>query len=64
MTELERLDRDLRKAVRLLRDARFCIIEEINAAGADEVKQSPTLQRHERVADAVEKFVGKFDLEI
>lgn len=64
MTELEKLDRDFRKALRLLRTARFCIVEEVNAAGPEEVKQNPKLKRHDRVCDEIGKFVDKFDLEI
>lgn len=64
MTELERLDRDFRKALRLLRAARLCLVEELNAAGADEVKQNPTLARHDKIVDEVGRFVDKFDLEI
>lgn len=47
------------KAIRLLKDAKWTIGEELEAAGPDEVKQHVTLRAHSRVYDKIAAFLDQ-----
>jgi pyruvate formate-lyase activating enzyme-like uncharacterized protein len=58
ISKLTQCRRDLRKAVKLLREAKGAIDDELNSAGIDEVRQHPILRAHDRISDRIEKFLN------
>lgn len=46
-----------KKALKLLKLANGVINEQLNAAGAGEVKQHPTLRRYDRLSNLISKFL-------
>lgn len=58
-TEEARCRAKLKKAIKLLRDAKGAINDQLYAAGPDEVKQHPILRSHDRLTTKIEKFLGE-----
>lgn len=49
------------QAMRLLRDARGVINEELSANGPEEIASNPILMGHEEVVDKIDAFLKRHD---
>lgn len=49
----------LKQALKLLREAKGAIDDELNASGQDEVNGNPILKGHDRTSDKIERFLLK-----
>ena len=58
-SEAAKCRRALQQALKLLREAKGAIDDELNAAGIDEVKEHPILTAHDKTSNKIEKFLLK-----
>lgn len=58
-SEEAKLRATLRRALKLLDEAKRSIDADLNAAGADEVRQHPALRARDRLSDKIGEFLGR-----